>query len=580
MGDSAVNCWLHLLAQVPETTVYVHPVKLAAIAAALTLWALLAQWVDKDTVAVNTFRVLWNLIVLGSGVAGALLALLVPVFWIGYLVLVLILLTVLVVYVVHRNGLVKADDRVLTLGHLRRLREQGFSGRKKVKEVTERVRLTAFNRRVIPVPTDEVEREPYRLTQDLLFSALWRRAGVVEVAPAGPQTTKITYTVDGVAAEGETIERPAGEALVQYIKQLAGLNLEERRKPQKGEIMAAIGQNKHKVMVRTDGSTAGEKLTLRVIYKEAEYKAPDLGFNAKQLELVQGTKEITKGLILLSAPPRHGLTTTVYSFTRNHDRFLQNIQLMEYEKELDIDNVTQHVFNAAEGKTFAERLLKIVRSDPDIIVVPEVREREAAAIAAKAAAEKQKVYVAVVANDVVEALRKWIAAVGDRGLVAKSLLAVSNQRLLRVLCGTCKQAYKPDAQLMRKLNLPEDKVLYRPPEAQFDKRGQPVICPSCQGTGYVGRTAVFDWLVVDDGLREVIRRSTSSVEIQNYVLKKGGLGLQAQALQKVLDGVTSIQEVARAIRGEGAGAGATPAPQPKPKPQPRPSGPRPAAEGR
>jgi type II secretory ATPase GspE/PulE/Tfp pilus assembly ATPase PilB-like protein len=539
------------LAQLPSSAMYVDPIKLGALVLVFALWALFAQWVDKDAAAVNTYRVLWNLIILGAGVAAGLVGLIVPMFAIGYPIMVIVNLVAMIMYVVHRNGLVKEDDRVFTMGHFRRLREQGFGGKKKKVEVTEKVRLTASNRKVVEIPTDDDEREQYRLTQDLLFNAFVRRAAIVEVSPAGPQAARATYIIDGVAAEGESLNRPDGEALIAYVKRLAGLSLDERRKPQKGNIMAAIGSNKHKVIVRTDGSTAGEKLSVRIIDREAEFTVPDLGLLPKQLEAAQATKDKGKGLIVLSAPAGNGLTTTIYSFTRNHDRFLQNVQTIEYEKELDLDNVTQNLVSPTETTPFSERLLKLVRSDPDIIVLPELREREAAVIASKAAAEKQKVYTALQANDVFDALRKWIAIVGDRTLVAKSLLAVCNQRLVRVLCSTCKQAYKPDPQMMRKLNLPEDKILYRPPEATFDKRGAPVLCQACQGTGYIGRTGIFDWLTVDAPLRDVIRKSSTMSEIQTYLVKKGGLGLQSHAFQKVLDGVTSIQEVARVMRGEG-----------------------------
>lgn len=568
-----------LLAELPAGGAYIDPLKLGGIVVVFGLWAIFAAWVDKDTIAVNTFRVLWNLIVLGTGLVAFLVALFVPMFAVGFTVFVVLNLVVGTLYVVHRNGLVKEDDRVFTVGHLKRLRAQGFSRKKKQVEVKEKVRLTAHNRKVVEIPAEDPEREQYRLTQDLMFDTFWRRAAISEIVPAGPQASKIVFQVDGLPVEGQTLARAEADAIVQYVKQLAGLNVEERRKPQKGMIMAAIGGDKHKVVVRTDGSTAGEKLFVRIIGKEAEFKVPDLGFTPRQLELAQATKEETKGLILLSAPPGCGLTTTIYSFTRNHDRFLQNVQTVEYEKELDLDNVTQNLFTPGEGPSFSERLLKLVRSDPDIIVLPDLREREGAAIASKAAAEKQKVYVAIGATDIVDALRKWIAMVGDKSLVAKSLLAVTNQRLVRVLCPTCKQAYKPNPDMMRKLNLPEDKVLYRPPEPVFDKKGEPIICPACQGSGYFGRTGVFDWLGVDDPLREVIRRSKSMTEIQTYVQKRLGLGLQAQALQKVLDGVTSIQEVARAVRGNGGTPAKAPPAGPQPRPQPRPQPKPPAAAG-
>jgi type II secretory ATPase GspE/PulE/Tfp pilus assembly ATPase PilB-like protein len=562
-----VSLTLALLAQLPESTTYVNPIKLAALVVTFFLWVLFAQWVDKDTIVVNTFRVLWNIIVLATGFVAMLVAWFVPMFAVGFPVFVVMNLTVMIVYIVHRNRLVRPEDTVMTATHFRRLREEGFSGKKKKKEVKERVRIKGASG-ILEIPEEDEERELYAQIQDLMFETLWRRASHVELAPAGPERAKVTFLVDGLPVTGEPIPRPAADELVQYTKEIAGLDLEERRKPQSGKISAQVGDNKHLVFVRTDGSTAGEKMAIRVVYNEIDFKVGDLGFNPKQLERVEATKEIPRGLILLSAPPRNGLTTSVYSFTRTHDRFLQNVQIIEYEKELDIDNVTQTIYEPGGELTFGERLLKIVRADPDIIVLPEIRERNAAAVACKAAAEKQKVYVAIQATDVFDALRKWIAAVGDKSLVAKSLLAVANQRLVRKLCGECKEAYKPDAAMMRKLNLPADKVLYRVPEAQYDKRGDPVICQACQGSGYSGRTAVFEWLPVDDGLRDVIRRSSSMSEIQSYAQKRGGLGLQAQALQKVLEGVTSIQEVARVIRGDGGGG--KPAVKAKPKPAAKP----------
>ena len=540
-----------LLAQLPSSTVYIQPFKLVGFLLVFTLWAIFAQWVDKDTVAVNTFRTLWNLMTMAVGAAGTIAALLVPLFVVGLLVFLVAQLTLMAVYIAHRNGLVPEADRVFTAGHFRRLRAEGFRGKKKVKEVKERVRLTGADRRVVPIPEEEPAREQYRLTQDLFFDALWRRATNVDLVPAG-QISKVTYLIDGVAAEREPLTRAEGDAVLVFLKMIAGLNLEERRKPQRGQITAAIGDVKHKVFVRTDGSTAGEKLSLRILYNEESLKAPDLGFNPKQLEQVQAVKERTRGLVLVSAPPGAGLTTTIYSLTRTHDRFLMNVQTIEYEKELELDNVTQKVFSPAPGKTFAEELQRLVRADPDVIVLPELREPQAGVIACQAAANKQKVYVGLVALDVFDALQKWLQFVGDKALVARSLAAVSNQRLVRVLCRECKQAYKPDPQMMRKLNLPADKTLYRPPEPTYDKHGNPIICQACQGTGYVGRTAVFDWLTVDEPLREVIRRSTSLSEIQSHVLKSGAAGLQAQALQKVLDGTTSIQEVVRAVRGSPA----------------------------
>lgn len=566
--------WLDLLAQLPESSIYVHPVKLVAVVVLFVIWALFAQWVDKDTITVNTYRVVWNMITMACGIAAVLLLLFLPLFWAGLLAFVVISGGAMTAYVLHRNGLVGEEDRVCTPAHIKRLIQQGFGGKKKdVEDVKERVRIMSADKKVVPIPEEEIERHQFRLAQDLLFDVLWRRAGVIEVAPAG-QVSKVTYLVDGIPTERESLTRPDGEGILIFFKKTAGLNLEERRKPQEGRITVAMGGSKERlpVVVQTGGSTAGEKLVLRVLGEHTRYKVTDLGFTNKQLATMHKIMEAPRGLVLLSAPRVCGLTTTIYSFTRSHDAFLQNIQTLEHKKELEIDNVTQRVYEQSDDKTFFGELQKLVRSDPNVIVLPELRDRESAGVAAGGAVKKQKVYVGLVARDVLEALNKWLALVGDRALVAKSLLAVLNQRLVRVLCTECKQPYKPDAQTLRKINMPADKVLYRPPEPQYDKHGNPILCQVCQGSGYVGRTGVFNILQVDDGLRKVIQGGGSLRDIQAYAAKTGGLGLQQQALQKVFEGITSIPEVVRVTRAPSTGGKAAskgrrrPAGKPAPKP--------------
>jgi len=255
--------YLSTMAQFTGDSIYVSPLKLPAILVVFVLWTFLAQWVDKDTVAVNTFRILWNTVVVACGVIGVVIALLVPNFLIGFPVFVAAVLTGGIVYVVHRNGLVTPEHTVLTAAHFRRLREQGLKGKKQVKEVKERVRVTGANRQVVTIPDDEVEREQYRLMQDLLFDAFWRRAAITDITPAG-QSTRITYLIDGVPTEREGLPRQEGDAVLLYLKRIAGLNLEERRKPQRGKITVALGDSKHTVVLQSAGTTAGERLRLRV----------------------------------------------------------------------------------------------------------------------------------------------------------------------------------------------------------------------------------------------------------------------------------------------------------------------------
>lgn len=553
-----------LLAQLPEGTMYANPAKLLVAVGAVALWALFAQWLDKDAVRVNTYRILWNLISMSTGIVALGCLFFVPNFWAALAAFVVVEGGFMIAYVVHRNGLVEEESKVGTPAHLQRLMSEGFGGKKKEKiEVTERVRLTAADRKRVSIPVDEVEREQYRLSQDMLFDAVWRRASLCEVTPAG-QASRIAYLVDGLVVEREPMPRPEADSILVYLKKLAGLNLEERRRPQSGKLSGAVGDNKFDIVVKSGGSTAGEKLQLRFVGGEKGFKFRDLGFTEKQVETVQNFMQADSGLVLLSAPRGHGLTTTVYSFARSHDAFLLNIQMLEFNRELDVENITQKLHEPSEERTFTQDLQKLVRTDPNVIVLPELRDRQSAVIASQAAAEKQKVYVALAAADVWDAFKKWLAMVGDAKLSSKSLLAVLHQRLVRVLCTACKTPYKPDSATLRKMNLPADKVLYRPPEPQVDKHGNPILCQACQGTGYVGRTGVFQIVAVDDGLRQVLRQGGSINDIQSYCLKQGGLGLQQQALQKVFDGVTSIEEVIRVTRPPAAPPAAEGAPRPAP----------------
>src|SRR5690606_17262375 len=235
-----------------------------------------------------------------------------------------------------------------------------------------------------------------------------------------------------------------------------GLNLEERRKPQKGKIIGAIARNTFDIVVRTDGSTAGETLSLRILGDERGYKVKDIGLTAPQLEQAQKLLEADHGLVLCSSPPRSGLTTTIYSFTRSHDAFLQNIQTVEYEREIELENITQHIYTPTDKRSFTDDVLRVVRSDPDVVVLPEIRDKATAVVAAQAAAHKPTVYVGLHADDMFDALRRWMALVNDPPLVAKGLLALIHQRLVRVLCPSCKAAYKPDAAMLQKINAPRD----------------------------------------------------------------------------------------------------------------------------
>ncbi|MBI5864805.1 MAG: Flp pilus assembly complex ATPase component TadA, partial [Planctomycetes bacterium] len=433
---------VEILAAAPRGEIYIDPIKLALIFVAFICWVLFAQWTDKDTIRVNTYRQVWNMISLSVGAAALLLVVILP-FVAGFSVFCVVVGAYMIAYVVHRNGLVVPEDRVCTPAHFQRIMHEGFSRKEKLLDVKERVKLTGPDRKTITPPEDQAGRQQFAFAQDLLYDALWRRTGEIQVVPAG-QGSRIRLDIDGIVAERDPIARPDGDSFVAFMKRSAGLALDERRKPQKGKITAQIGTTKQEIIVKTTGSTAGETLTLHVVGPEKTMKVADVGMTEQQVTAFRNLMFGEKGMIVVTAPPGQGLTTTVYSLARTHDAFLQNIQLLEYDRELDIDNITQRTYVQSDEIPFQADLLKVFRSDPNVVVVPELREKASAVVACEGAARKQIVYTGLASADVFDGLARWIERVGDPAVVAKSLAAVTHQRLVRKLCPVCRVAYKPD----------------------------------------------------------------------------------------------------------------------------------------
>ncbi|MGE3181341.1 MAG: GspE/PulE family protein [Phycisphaerae bacterium] len=552
--------------------IYISVWKLLGMVVLGASWFKYCEWGDKDAQAVNTFRSLWNLGNVITMMISLACAILVPSFAIGYSVAWVLFLGISIAYVVHRNGLVTEESTVMTPAHFRRIQETGFSGKgkkKKEKVVVERVTLRGPNGN-IRIPSEDEEKDQFTAVQELISDVLLRRASRIEVVPSG-EVAKVLYEVDGEVVERDPLEREVADGAVTFLKKSLGLDLEEKRKPQTGKLGAKIGENEFVLNVRTDGSVAGEKLTLTIIGPESKFKVKHLGFTPTQLKHVDEILQADDGLILVGAPKKSGLTTTIYAFARSHDAFLKNIQLLEYKTELEIDNVTQKQFAPSNEQTFTDELMRMVRSDPDILIVPEIREAKSPPAIANAA-KKSLVYCGLPTTDATDMVRKWMKFVGDNSLVAQTLRAAVNQRLIRKLCKECKEAYKPDSGLLKKLNLPSDSVFYRVPEPEYDKHGHAILCPACQGTGFVGRTAILELLMVNDELRTAIKRGADA-EVQAAISKCATANLQRQGMAKVLDGTTSIKELLNVMQtGSGGGGDASGGRRSSPKPkQPRQS---------
>lgn len=536
-----------------QYTGYISIIKFLVFLVLFFLWLPLVSWVYKDAKAVDTKEVYWTGIVLGTGAAAVIIWLLVPVFIVGVLLYVMAVGTAALIYVKHRNSRVMDYGRVLTAEHIKGL---FVSKQKRLDALTGFLFITA-NKNEVPLPQAQTpDFFGYKSAYEVLTDALWRRASDVVLSPAS-QSYNVTYYVDGASLKQPSIARAQMGFFINFLKNLADLDINEKRKPQKGKFkIRQVTQDDKDQQdieweVTTAGSTAGEQVRLKQIIKQEVTRLSEIGLMPEQLEQLNKIRDKKQGLFIVTGPKKTGVTTTLYSLLRNHDAFMNSINTLEKRPSIDLPNITQNVFKLSDSgtNTFAQKLKEVVRMGPDIVGVADCEEAETAQVACAAAKDGKIIYVELKADSVVQAMGKWIKLVGDRNLIAKTLRGISNQRLFRVLCEECKQAYAPNKELLRKFNIAADKVkaLYRAGKVVVGKRGKEMTCPSCQGTGYVGRTGVFEIITINKELRKSITQSKSLAEIGSHFRSANMLYLQEQVLRKVISGTTAIDEMIRVL---------------------------------
>jgi type II secretory ATPase GspE/PulE/Tfp pilus assembly ATPase PilB-like protein len=438
-------------------------------------------------------------------------------------------------------------DRVLTIDHIKSLL---VSKEKKLQALRNFLFVTANNNEV-PIPEP---RTPdffgYKTAYEILSDAIWRRASSVMLSPT-PQEYKVAYSVDGATLKQPGVAREQMQYFIRFVKHLADLDTKEKRKPQKGTFKISQGENHTEWEVTTAGSTAGEQVRLKQITQEAIPRLGDIGLMPEQFEQLDRIREMKQGVFIISGPKKSGVTTTLYALVRNHDAFMNNINMLERQPSNKLPNITQHIFNLSDTgtTTFAKKLQTIVRMGPDIVGVADCEDAETAQIACSAVKDGKIMYVTLKADSVIQTLAKWFKLVGDRNLAASTLLGISNQRLLRKLCNECKQAYAPDKDLFKKFNISAEKtkVLYRAGKVIYDKRGKASTCENCQGTGYYGRTGIFEIITLNTELRKTLLRTKSLPEISAQFRRAKMLYLQEQALRKVISGTITINEMIRVL---------------------------------
>jgi len=538
---------LDLLSASIEYGGYISIIKLISYLILFFAWLPLISWVQQDAKAVDTNDIMWTGVILGAGAAGAIIWLLIPVFIVGMLFYMIAVGAISLAYVKHRNARVLDFDKVLTIDHIKNL----LVSKEKKLEALKSFTFVTANNNEIPVPEP---RTPdffgYKTAYDILSDATWRRASSIVFSPTA-QEYQIAYNVDGTSLKQPSIARDQMQYFIRFVKDLADWDTKEKRKPQKGKFKIRRKKDDVQWEITTAGSTAGEQIRLKPITQEGIARVTDIGLMPEQEEKLNQFRDIKQGVFIISGPRKNGVTTTLYALLRNHDAFINSINTLERQPSGQLPNITQNVFNLSDTgtTTFGKKLQTVVRMGPDIIAVADCEDAETAQVACAAARDGKLVYVTIKADSVIQALGKWLKYVDNRNAAADTLLGISNQRLVRKLCDECKQAYAPDKELFKKFNITAEKtkVLYRAGKVQYDKHGKPSTCDHCQGTGFFGRTAVFEIITMNEELRRVVKKSKSLPEIGMQFRRAKMLYLQEQILRKVITGKVAINEMIRVL---------------------------------
>ena len=511
-------------------------------------WIPLVNWIFTDTQAVRTNTYTWTLAVMLVGIAMLFLWLLIPVFFIGMLLFLIVVGGLSMAYVTHRNSRVAEFERVLSADHLRGL----FSNpEKKIKEASHGISFVTGNGNEVPLPAPKsTELEGFKVACSLLDDATWNRADVIRMIPQKEEYA-IVYEIDGTPTKQDPKSREDTDYFIYYAKQLAGLEVEERRKPQKGRFTTILPDQSQTLWeVATSGSTAGEQVRIERVSALSSRKVDEIGLNDNQFESIKSLRDIKEGLIIISGPKKSGLTSTLYTLLGNHDPYLNNINTLEKNPAAELQNITQFTYTLSDtgNETYARRLQSVFRKGPEIVGVGDCDDAQTANLASSAAANDNRiVYVVMEANSVNDTMEKWLRWLKDTKLIADSLTAILNQRLIRKLCEDCRQPYQPNPAIFKKFNIPpsDSNTFYRPGEIEYNKHGKPIVCEKCQGTGFYGRIGLFETVRITDEMRNVIRTAKSAQEITSAFRRSGMLYMQEQSIKKIAAGVTSINEVIR-----------------------------------
>lgn len=396
-----------------------------------------------------------------------------------------------------------------------------------------------------PAKLSEMAREPslVNLVNLIIFEAIEARASDIHIEPFEHEV-KIKYRIDGMLVERTPSSKRLQAAILSRLKIMANMNIAERFVPQDGHIEFAGKHGRVDLRVSTVPTVYGESIELRILDRTASLmQLHDLGMNDQCLEGFDRCLRATHGIVLVTGPTGCGKTTTLYSSLMKIYSPAVKMITIEDPVEYQLEGINQMPVNPKRGLTFATGLRHILRHDPDIVMVGEIRDRETADIAIRAALTGHLVFSTLHTNDAAGAVTRLIDMGVEAFLLASSLEAVLAQRLVRTICPKCKEPYKPDENLIKSLNGSMD---IRPETTFYHGRG----CNDCGRTGMSGRTGIYELLRITGTLRELIATRPTTEQIIKAA-PADHVSMVHDGLTKVLQGITTPEEIFRVAKSIG-----------------------------
>ncbi|MFW6022183.1 MAG: type II secretion system ATPase GspE [Halanaerobiaceae bacterium] len=376
-----------------------------------------------------------------------------------------------------------------------------------------------------------------KLTSHIINQALQMSASDIHIEPQ-ENNVRVRYRIDGVLSEILTTPKYSQAALISRIKIIADLDITKRRIPQDGRIAISIGNVKIDMRVSTLPTVFGEKVVIRLLTKDSNLLEIDkLGFSYNNKTRFTGLIEQPHGILLVTGPTGSGKSTSLFAALNRLNSPTKNIVTIEDPVEYQINGLNQIQANSQIGLTFASALRSILRQDPDIVMVGEIRDEETARIAVRAALTGHLVLSTLHTNDAVSSISRLVDMGIEPYLVASTVIGIMAQRLIRRLCKKCKREHQPGAEELILLGDDSEEHTFYEPNG----------CPRCNSTGYKGRIAVHEVFVMDENIKELLVNDAGEQQLKKYARENGMATLLEDGIEKYKQGITSYEELVRVL---------------------------------